>query len=106
MSDKKEIINCEKCGGILKFREWSDRLPKQSEALAVCDGCGQLWQIRYYKGVRTSDPYQVRQPGQKLERGSYRVKRGRKAAIEAMYGSVQFFIDYSPLVCMSLQDKT
>lgn len=97
---------CGKCEGALKFRRWSDRKPAKSEALAVCTVCGELWQIRYFCGRQCSEPYQVKQKARKIKRGSYRAEESREAAIVAMWGSVQYFIDHAPLVCMSLQDKS
>jgi hypothetical protein len=96
---------CGLCGAPLKFRRWSDRLPKFSEALADCpDGCG-CWQIRYFDGKPTSEPYQIKTKAQKRKRGSWRLSDERKAAIVAIYGGVQEFLDCAPLVCMSLQIK-
>ena len=98
-------MDCPKCHGRLKFREWSKRLPAKSEALAVCVGCGEKWQVRYWNGKPTSLPYQVGRC-RKPVRGSYRITRERVAAIAAMWGSVQEFLDYAPLVCMSVQYKS
>lgn len=75
------------------------------EALAECPrGCG-MWQVRYFDGLPTSEPYQVRVKAQKAARGSWRLSNRRLAAINAVYGSVQMFLDSAPLVCMSMQDK-
>lgn len=94
---------CGTCGAPLKFRRWSKRLPMHSEALADCPrGCG-CWQIRYWNRRASSDPYQVKSTAQKKKRGSWRLSESRAAAISAMYGSVQEFLDRAPLVCMSLQ---
>ncbi len=95
---------CGKCEGALKFRGWSKRLPKKSEALAVCVSCGELWQIRYFEGRQVSEPYQVKPKARKTKRGSHRLEQERKAAIESMWGSVQYFLDYAPLVCMTVQE--
>lgn len=85
-----------KCGAPLVFRRWSRRLPAKSEALAECpQGCG-MWQIRYYEGKPTSEPYQVR-VREKKHAGSYRLSSSRKAAIVALWGSVQKFLDYAPV---------
>lgn len=97
---------CPKCKGLLIFRRWSERKPAKSEALAVCGKCGELWQIRFFNGVPTSEPYQVKLPAQKTRRGSWRLAPEREAAIIAIYGSVQNFLDSHPLVCMSLQYKS
>lgn len=94
---------CPKCQCPLKFRRWSNRLPVRSEALAVCSGCGELWQLRYFEGKPTSEPYQVKTKAEKTQRGSWRSTPEREAAIVSMYGSLQNFIDTAPLVCMSLQ---
>lgn len=97
---------CNKCGCDLIFRRWSNRRPVKTEALAVCSVCGELWQIRYFDGKPTSDPYQVKSKSEKTKRGSWRLSPEREAAIVAMYGSVQRYLDQSPLVCMSLQYKS
>ena len=65
-----------------------------------------MWQIRYYQGKPTSEPYQVRQAAKKTRSGSYRTYPEREAAIIALWGSVQHFIDSAPLVCITRQDKT
>lgn len=100
---------CPHCGSALLFRQWSNRYPKGSrwrEALAKCPkGCGKFG-IRYFDGRPTSEPYQVKKPAQKTERGSWRLSPERVAAIVAIHGSIQEFLDRSPLVCMSLQDKS
>ena len=92
-----------KCGNALNFREWSKRLPPKSEALADCPACGEKWQIRYWNGLPTSEPYQVKSRARKTERGSWRLSEQRKAAITAIYGGVQEFLDNAPLVCMPVQ---
>jgi len=99
-------MNCPKCESPLKFRRWSDRLPVKSEALADCTGCAEKWQIRYWDGKPSSAPYQVSPCKAKARRGSWRLRREREAAIVAMWGSVQNYLDNSPLVCMSMQYKT
>lgn len=97
---------CGLCGAPLKFRCWSKRLPRFSEALADCpNGCG-CWQVRYWNGRPSSDPYQVKPRARKPKRGSWRLSEDRFAAIKAVYGSVQAFLDNAPLVCMSLQVKS
>jgi hypothetical protein len=63
------------------------------------------WQARFWKGQPTCDPYQVKHPAKKTERGSWRLPPERVAAMCAMYGSVQEYLDKSVLVCMSLQYK-
>ena len=103
MSDKPV---CGICQTPLTFRGWSNRLPKHSEALAECSNCGGRWQIRYFNGLQSSEPYQCKNNAQKTKRGSWRLSEGRKAAISALYGSVQEFLDEAPLVCMSLQLNT
>lgn len=88
---------CPKCNNFLKFREWSDRLPPKSEALAECLHGHGFWQIRYFQGQPTSEPYQVRKPAEKTVHGGYRIKPARAAAIVAAFGSVQEYLDYGPL---------
>ena len=95
-----------KCGSTLCFRNWSNRHPAKSEALAECPACGEKWQIRYWNGRPTSEPYQVKSKAEKTERGSWRMSAKRRAAIVAIYGSIQSFLDNAPLVCMSLQVKS
>lgn len=106
---EKKIIPCPKCSEPLSFREWSRRYSKVSrwrEALAICkNGCGKFG-VRFFDGNATCLPYQVKGPAQKTERGSWRLAPERVAAIVALHGSVQQFLDSSPLVCMSLQDKS
>ena len=101
-----EKPKCGNCGSVLKFRRWSDRLPVKSEALAICTGCGELWQIRYFQGKQTSEPYQVKSKARKTEPINGRAEPNRKAAIIAIYGSIQNFIDTAPLVCIALQLKS
>ena len=95
---------CPKCRAPLRFRRWSNRLPVKSEALAECKDHG-YFQIRYWDGVPTSEPYQVKMKSQKTKRGSHRLNENREAAIVALWGSVQNFLDKSPLVCMPVQYK-
>lgn len=97
---------CNKCGHGLTFRKWSNRKPHKSEALALCENCGELWQIRYWKGIPTSDPYQVKPRSLKTVSINGRTSPQRKASIIAIYGSVQKFIDEAPLVCIALQSKS
>ncbi len=104
MMDQKPI--CRKCGNFLTFRGWSKRLPAKSEALAECPSCGELWQIRYFHGKATSEPYQVRAKAKKTRHGSWRLPEYRMAEIMSMYGSVQKFLDSAPLVCITLQSKS
>jgi hypothetical protein len=88
-------------GHALQFLRWSRRYPPKSEALAICpEGCGRF-QIRYWQGQPTSEPYQIRKV-EKPCRGSYRLSRERKAEIVAQWGSVQNYLDYSQ-VSMSEQ---
>jgi len=98
-----------RCGAALVFRGWSKRRPAKSEALAECpQGCG-MWQIRYYQGKPTSEPYQVRGKGQRKRAGSYRLAESRRAAIVAQWGSVQNFLDCAPVIslpCIARQYKT
>ena len=96
---------CPTCDTPLVFRSWSHRRPAKSEALAECPGCGGKWQIRYWQGRPTSEPYQVRQKAVKTAAVNGRTTQERKAAIIAVYGSVQKFIDTAPLVCIALQLK-
>lgn len=99
-------MNCPKCKSPLKFRRWSDRRPAKSEALADCTGCSEKWQIRYWNGKPSSEPYQVSAKLAKSRRGSWRLSGSREAAIIALWGSVQNYLDNSSLVSMSLQSKT
>ena len=99
----KPIIPCPKCSAPLKFRKWSGRV---GEALADCLQCCEKWQVRLYKGIPTCKPYQVKPVAKKTKRGSYKVEPGRKAQIEAIYGSIQKYIDSGILVGMPLQSKT
>lgn len=105
----KQIIPCPKCRQPLTFRGWSNRYPRgyeRREALAHCPtGCGK-YAIRYFKGIPASEPYQVKPPAKKTARGSYKTTPQRKAAIEAIFGSIQEFIDKGILVGMPLQSKT
>lgn len=97
---------CPKCDTPLVFRSWSHRRPAKSEALAECPGCGGKWQIRYWQGRPTSEPYQVRKP-EKPCRGSYRISAQRQAAIIAVWGSVQNYLDHSVVqIGMTQQFKT
>jgi len=96
---------CKKCNTGLEFRGWSKRLPAKSEALAVCPQCGEKYQLRYWQGRQTSEPYQVRRRAEKVARGSYRMTAERAAAIVALYGSVQAFLERAPLVCMTLRQN-
>lgn len=99
-----EKINCPRCGQPLKFRRWSRRKPAKSEALADCQLCGKV-QARFFQGKQTSEPYQVRPKG-KSNRGSYRLSSKRKAAIVAIWGSVQNYLDHSVIqVGMTQQHK-
>jgi len=98
----KPIIPCPKCNTPLVFRRWSKR---DGEALADCVPCSEKWQVRLFSGSPTCEPYQVKRPAAKTERGSWRLPPERAAAICAVYGSVQKFLDTQPLVCMSLQHK-
>lgn len=105
----KAVQACPHCSTPLEFRQWSERYPKGlrwREALAKCpNGCGKFG-VRYFDGRPTCKPYQVKKPARKTSRGSWRLQPDRAAAITALYGSVQEFLDNSPLVCMSLQYKT
>jgi RNase P subunit RPR2 len=95
-------MHCPVCDQPLKFRKWSERQPAKSEALATCPVCGQKYQVRYFEKRPTSAPYQVK-PLHKAARGSYRLTREREAAIRALWGSVQEFLDHAPLVGMTRQ---
>lgn len=99
----KVVIPCPKCNSPLSFRQWSKR---NGEALAFCNTCGEKWQVRMDKNLPTCEPYQVKQPAKKTARGSYKLEEERMAAIKAIYGSVQNFLDTCPLVSMPLQYKT
>ena len=93
-----------KCGSVLKFRSWSRRYPPKSEALADCPGCGEKWQLRYWQGQPTSEPYQTRRT-EKPCRGSYRISVTRRAAIVACWGSVQEFLDYAPVAQIGMSKQ-
>lgn len=97
---------CGKCETALVFRGWSDRLPRHTEALADCPACGEKWQIRYFNGRQSSAPYQVKPKAEKTESVSARSTKERKAAIIAVYGSVQKFYDTAPLVSIPLVCNT
>jgi hypothetical protein len=98
---------CANCGMRLAFRRWSNRLPKYSEALADCPVCGGRWQVRYFGGVQSSEPYQVRGTARKKCAGSYRVTPERMAMIMSVWGSVQEFLDNAPVVlCNTRQLNT
>jgi hypothetical protein len=105
---KKTSQLCPKCQTPLSFRKWSERYPKGfiwQEALADClSGCGKFG-LRYFDGKPHSEPYQVRVVAEKTEQGSYRISKKHKAAICAIYGSVQEAIDYLGLLCMTEQSK-
>lgn len=105
----KPVLPCPNCGTPLVFREWSKRWGKQSlwrEALADCKtpGCGK-WAVRYFDGKQTCEPYQVKPPAKKTKRGSWKLEPCREAAIIAVYGSVQIYLDTGILVGMPLQVK-
>jgi len=89
-------VKCPNCSVKLIFRRWSDRLPRKSEALAECPVCEEKWQVRYFDGKPSSKPYQVRKSAEpKKNKGSYRIKKSRRMAIEAIWGSVQKYLDHS-----------
>ncbi len=92
----KRIVPCPKCQIPLRFRTWSKRYEKASrwrEALADCpNGCGKYAQ-RYFDGEPTSEPYQVRAKATKTAHCSAKAKPERKAAIIALWGSFQNFVD-------------
>lgn len=94
-----------KNGHELTFRRWGRRCDK-SEALADCLICNERYQIRFWRGRQTSEPYQVKSKALKTESINGRAEPNRKAAIIAIYGSVQHFIDTVPLVCIALQSKS
>ena len=95
-------IFCPNCGAPLLFRGWSKRYPPKSEALADCPGTCGKWQIRFFDGRQTSEPYQIR-TGNKTEVIGGRITKERKAAIVAIYGSIQNFMDSSKLICITQQ---
>lgn len=103
---KKTIQICPKCKAPLKFRDWSKRYERTSpwqEALADCqNGCGK-YGLRYFEGKPTCEPYQVKPAAKKTIRGSYKLQPNRVAAIVALYGSVQNYLDKGVLVGMPLQ---
>lgn len=95
---------CPKCDSPLKFRSWSKRLPAKSEALAECTQGHGYFQVRYWNGRQTSEPYQVAKKDKEVN-GSYRLTRKRKAAIVAQWGSVQYYLDYGSLLpCITEQE--
>lgn len=99
-------IDCPDCNNPLKFRRWSDRKPAKSEALADCLQCGTKWQIRFWHGQQTSEPYQVRKT-EKPCRVSGRLSENRKAEIVAIWGSVQNYLDHSVIqIGMTQQYKS
>lgn len=107
---QKEQIPCPKCETPLKFRAWSNRYPKASrwrEALAMCEnGCGK-WAVRYFDGQRTCEPYQVRAKARKTKTCTARTDPQRYAAIIALWGSFQNFVDQvNVLPCITQQYKT
>mgnify|MGYP001491093346 CR=1 FL=1 len=105
---RKTTQLCPKCHKPLIFRDWSKRYPKGSryrEALADCHyGCGKFG-LRFFDGVPTCEPYQVKPPAKKTETGSYKLTKERKAAICALYGSPQRLLDTIPLVGITVQYK-
>jgi hypothetical protein len=96
----KTVQLCQICGQPLKFRDWSKRYPKKcrdAEALAECpSGCGKF-QVRYFDGVPTSEPYQVRTKAIKTKSVSARIEQSRYDEIIARYGSFQKFVDSADL---------
>lgn len=107
---QKETIACPNCKTALTFREWSRRYAKGSrwrEALALCEsGCGK-WAVRYFDGARTCEPYQVRAKGRKTKTCTARTNPERYAAIIALWGSFQAFVDQvNVLPCVTQQYKT
>ena len=100
---------CPFCESPLKFREWSGRYDKKSrwqEALALCpNGCGKLG-VRYFDGVPTCDPYQVRSAAKKTKSCSARTEPDRYFEIVALWGSFQSFVDnVNILPCNTQQYK-
>ena len=98
---------CPLCNTLLVFRRWSKRKPERCEALADCpNGCG-FWQIRYADGRPTSGPYQVSARKAKTVAGSFRITPARLEEIVRVYGSVQSFLDYAPvLACITVRANT
>jgi len=92
-------IHCPKCHTQITFRAWSKRLPPKSEALGDCRNCGKV-QVRFWNGKQASEPYQCR-TGDKTESMSARATEKRKAAIIAIYGSFQNFVDTVPLISIT-----
>lgn len=105
----KTLQPCPLCESPLKFRRWGNRFPKGyiwREALADCErGCGKFG-IRYFDGKPTCEPYQVKPAARKTSRGSWKLPPDRVAAIVALYGSVQKYLDNGVLVGMPLQSKS
>jgi len=106
----KTVQICPKCGNLLEFRAWSKRYSANSpyrEALAKCqNGCGKFG-IRYFNGNPVCDPYQVRNAPKKTKSCSARTEPERYAAIVALWGSFQAFVDnVSILPCITQQYKT
>ena len=76
---------------------------RHGEALADCpNGCGK-WQVRYDGKRQQSDPYQVRSKASKPVTKSARMSQEGIAAIEAMFGSFQAFVDNVSLLCITRQ---
>jgi hypothetical protein len=97
-----------KCGKPLVFRGWSNRYERNSkwqEALASCE-CGEKWQLRYFNGHPTTEPYQVSRKSMKTKSCSARTSKERFAAIVALWGSFQDFVDnVNVLPCNTMQSK-
>ena len=63
------------------------------EALADCPAeCGKFAQ-RYFNGEPTSEPYQIRARARKTKQCSAKAEPERYAAIIALWGSFQSFVD-------------
>lgn len=93
---------CQICNAPLKFRRWSKR---KGEALADCpNGCGK-WQVRYDGKRQQSEPYQVRRRANKPVTKSARMSEERIAAIEAIFGSFQNFVDSASLFSITQRYK-
>ena len=102
----KTVQKCPHCISPLKFRGWSNRKPLKSEALAECpNGCGKFG-LRYFDGRPTSAPYQVRGRARKTKSCSARTEPERYAAIVALWGGFQAFVDnVNILPCVTQQYK-
>ena len=86
-------------------RGWSKRYPTTSrwrEALADCVTCGKF-AVLYFDGVATCEPYQVRGKARKTKTRTARIEPSRDAAIIALFGSFQNFVDTANITMCNTQ---